>query len=175
MKILAAKLIAIPTYILVSWLLFGEKSPLVFVFFFSSSRLGLLYWKEFALISTALIGIILLNPLKRYSTSIMVRLPAFVAISFLLPTLLIGLYADWKRSELTRQFNADYIEEHSFFHSIREAPVEFQFFLHAAALKNCVPYAWSYREMAFYRLRPNVAINVLPQGWREMCGIEFQP
>lgn len=103
------------------------------------------------------------------------RLPALAVLALVLPTLLIGAYADWKRHELIRQFNADHLIEHSFFCSIREAPANFvQYYLHAAALKNCVPYAWSYRDMAFYQLPPGVAINVLPQEWLEMCGKRFQ-
>lgn len=174
MKTFATILAAWGSYILVSELLYGDQSPLWFAFF-PSSRLGLPYWKEFAAFLIAIVGLVLLNPFRRYSLSVIIRLPVCVALSLLLPTLFIGVYADWKRSELIQQFKADHLYEHSFFRSIREAPAEFQFYLHAAALKGCVPYAWSYREMAFYELRPNVAINVLPQGWLEMCGIRLQP
>ncbi|KFC74585.1 hypothetical protein FG93_01171 [Bosea sp. LC85] len=175
MKTFATISIALGSYLLVSGLLFGETSPLLFAFFFPSSRLGLPYWKEFATFLVAIVGLSLLNPLRRYSLPIIFRLPIFVALSLLLPTLFIGAYADWERSKLIHQFKADHLDDHSFFRSIREAPAGAQFYLHAAALKGCVPYAWSYREMAFYKLRPNVAINVLPRGWREMCGIRFQP
>ncbi len=175
MKTFATILIALGSYLLVSGLLFGEASPLSLAFFFPSSRLGLPYWKEFATFLAAILALFLLNPLRRYSISIIFRLPVFVALSLLLPTLFIGVYADWKRSEFIHQFKTDHLDEHSFFRSIREVPVGGQFYLHAAALKQCVPYAWSYREMAFYELRPHVAINVLPQGWLEMCGIRMHP
>jgi hypothetical protein len=39
-------------------------------------------------------------------------------------------------------------------------------------LKDCVPYAWSYRLMEFYQLPSDVAVNVLPQDWLERCSIQ---
>ena len=83
----------------------------------------------------------------------------------------VGLYTDRKRHERTTAFAADAIVDHSFFRSIREAPRENQFYLHAAALKECVPYAWSYRRMDFYELEANTAVNVLPHDWLARCKI----
>jgi hypothetical protein len=48
-----------------------------------------------------------------------------------------------------RQFRADQWVERSIFQSIREGISEFQFHLHAAAIRDCVRYAWSYRTMSF--------------------------
>ena len=81
----------------------------------------------------------------------------------------IGLYADHVRATRTTEFAADVSVGHSFFRSIRVAPSEFQFDLHAAALKRCKPYGWSYRTMDFYELPPNVAVNVLPAEWVNRC------
>lgn len=99
------------------------------------------------------------------------RLPMFVALAIVLPTIVVGLYADSERRRGVRAFGADQVEENTFFASIREAPQEYQFFLHTAALKDCAPYAWSYRTQSFYKLPPNVAVNVLPQRWIAKCGI----
>ena len=76
----------------------------------------------------------------------------------------------WRNLEIER-FAPDEVYTNPFLRSLYETPREFQFYLHAAALKDCVPYAWSYREMRFYRLPNNVAVNVLPSRWIENCDI----
>lgn len=68
------------------------------------------------------------------------------------------------------QLAPDQVFTRSLVASLRNVPEEFQFFLHGAAIKNCVPYAWSYSEMNFYELNADVAVNVLPQTWIEECG-----
>ena len=92
-------------------------------------------------------------------------------LAVLLPTVIVGHYADWIRRRAVHALGADEVEEHSIFASIRAAPEDFQFFLHTAALKDCTAYAWSYRTLSFYVLSPNVGINVLPRPWIERCGI----
>jgi hypothetical protein len=67
--------------------------------------------------------------------------------------------------------DADHVEDRWFFASLHNAPTKYQFFLHATALKNCIPYAWSYRKLAFYVVPPNAAVNVLPHDWIIQCGI----
>ncbi len=62
--------------------------------------------------------------------------------------------------------------QHSFLQSLRNAPEEYQFYLHAAAMKDCVPYAWSYRTMSFYRVPLSAAINVVPGKWLKECSID---
>jgi hypothetical protein len=102
---------------------------------------------------------------------------AYIAVTALLfggpflPTFFVGIYGDFLRHGAVLAFGADEVEEHSFFRSLREAPQDFQFFLHTAALKNCTPYAWSYRTMAYYRLGPSVAGNVVPRQWIARCSI----
>ncbi|TDR94332.1 hypothetical protein [Enterovirga rhinocerotis] len=168
--------IATAAYLVCSLALYGCNSPVSFVVFSKSTRIGLPYWKEISVFIVVLVGLAVLIPPRQNFIPFSVRLPVFAVLALLLPTVIIGAYADWTRTELIRQFEADHLIEHSFFRSIREAPADIvQFYLHAAALKNCVPYAWSYREMAFYELRPGVAINVLPQGWLKMCGIGARP
>lgn len=95
----------------------------------------------------------------------------FVVLAIVLPTTIVGLYADSERRRGVSAFGADEVEENSFFTSIREAPQDFQFVLHTAALKGCTPYAWSYRTQSFYKLPPDAAVNVLPQRWIAKCGI----
>ena len=107
-------------------------------------------------------------PLNKHLDSIL-RFPVFVDGSFALSVLLVTIYADWKRQAAILDFAPDYVTQHSLLLSIRHAPSDFQSFLHAAALKDCVPYAWSYREMAFYRLPLSAAVNVLPRYWIKMC------
>ena len=98
----------------------------------------------------------------------------FVAVALIAWLIIAGTVAWlWRDREIAR-FEPDRLKTASFVSSLRHAPAEFQFFLHAAALKNCQAYAWSYREMAFYRLPPNVAVNVLPRAWLEECGIVRQ-
>ncbi|WP_233999610.1 hypothetical protein, partial [Erythrobacter sp. CCH5-A1] len=69
------------------------------------------------------------------------------------------------------EFGADRQTQHSFLESVRHAPEEFQFFLHTAVMKHCVPYAWSYRTMNFYRIPLRAAVNVMPARWLTECSI----
>ncbi len=84
----------------------------------------------------------------------------------------VGLYADWQRRAAISTFNPDREIQHSFFRSIREVPREFQFRVHAAALKGCIPYIWSYRSMRLVQLDPDVAPNVLPFEWITRCDLQ---
>lgn len=162
--------LTIMAYCLVALVAFGDiLAPLGFLLLWGD-RLGipsypLLVWGSLVLTS----GIFLI-PRRSYFPTL-VKVPMFVALSLTVSTLLVGIYADKIRKERLAAFNADVSFQHSFFRSVREAPREFQFYLHAAALKNCVPYAWSYRTMSFYQLHRDVAVNVLPTEWLEHCSI----
>jgi hypothetical protein len=165
--------ICLAAYAAVALLLYGSIfAPLALAIFWSD-RLGAPNWQVLAAAGIALSALMLTRPLKTYINPLL-RLPFFVAASLTLSTLFVGAYADSKRHEAVLAFAADQIMEHSFFQSIRRAPQEGQFYLHTAALKHCVPYAWSYREMTFHELVPNVAANVLPQNWLDMCSIRRQ-
>jgi len=85
---------------------------------------------------------------------------------------LVGAYAEYLRRVRVLEFAPDSYVEKPFFRSLQEVPNDFQFFLHAAALKHCKPYAWSYREMDFYELPPDAAVNVLPAEWIKRCAIK---
>lgn len=98
--------------------------------------------------------------------------PLFVAVWMVLTTAVTVLYVDRVRGDKLAAFAADLEFQHSLLRSFREAPREFQTYLHAGALKDCVPYGWSYRKMDVYRLPPNTAVNVLPSKWIDLCEIE---
>ncbi|WP_152015433.1 MULTISPECIES: hypothetical protein [unclassified Bosea (in: a-proteobacteria)] len=151
-------------------ILFGDPSHALALATIWSDRLGLPYWRMIALLCMAASALIFATPLRTRISPVL-RLPVFTILAVLLPTAIVGVYADSVRHRSVLAFGAEEVEEHSFFASIREAPAEFQFFLHTVALKNCVPYAWSYRTLSFYELRPNVAVNVLQQRSITKCGI----
>lgn len=157
-------------YIVVTVVLFGDPFQPIALATFWSGRLGAPYWQGIAIISFAAAGLIFMRP-ARDAIPALLRPAIFLILAVLLPTMTVGLYADGIRHREVLAFEPDEVEEHSFFRSIREAPADFQFFLHTAALKGCTPYAWSYRKIAFYVLPPNIAVNVLPQQWIKRCGI----
>lgn len=162
-------LLAAFAYTIVTVALFGSVGQPLALATIWSDRLGLLLWGWIAMLCIGASALIFVVPLKS-QTARALRLPMFVALAIVLPTTVVGLYADSERRGGIRTFGADEVEENSFFTSIREAPQEFQFFLHTAALKDCVPYAWSYRTHSFYKLPPDTAVNVLPQQWIAKCG-----
>jgi phosphate/sulfate permease len=101
-----------------------------------------------------------------------------ISTIFLVVTALISFVlfaaalAENKRHKVYKSFGPGEIISNSFFRSLRETPKEYQFYLHAAALKDCKPYAWSYSEMEFYLLPDSVAPNVLPSDWVKRCNIK---
>ena len=137
---------------------------------FWNDRLGIAYWPLVALAGVGVgLGLALLSlrgglPL-RFAPAI------FITCSMACSTIGLGVYTEISRSREIERFSPDLAERASFFRSLHAAPREFQFFLHGAALKDCVPYAWSYRTMSFYELPPNIAVNVLPGIWIEECDI----
>lgn len=96
----------------------------------------------------------------------------FIAAWMWLAALSAGFYGDWVRRQAIADFHADRQIQDSFFISLHQVPNEFQFYIHAAVLKHCVPYIWSYRRLAFFPLGANTAVNVLPQEWLTECGIK---
>lgn len=162
--------VAFLTYCLVAQIAFGDiLAPLAFATFWSD-RLGVPLWRVIALSCTFLSAGIFLFP-KRQLPSVSLRLSIFVGLAMITSIGTVGIYADQLRRDRIAVFAADETIEHSFFRSIREAPQEYQFYLHSAALKDCIPYAWSYRSMAFYRIPRDAAVNVLPRSWVTRCSI----
>ena len=171
-KVLAMKsaLAAIATYCVVALIVFGSiVTPVLFLTEWSH-RLGIPFWRLIAVGCAALSAAVFLLP-KSWLRSASAKLSLFIALSITSSTAAVGIYSDGIKQARIASFEADEVIEHSFFRSIREAPREAQFFVHSAALKNCVAYAWSYRTMSFYRLPPGVVQNVVPNSWLVRCPI----
>ena len=167
MRLLLAALV----YCVVTAVLFGNPLQPIGLALSWPDRLGVPHWRMIAVLGIGASALVFAPPLRN-RIKYTFRLPIFVILAILLPTVIVGLYADAIRHRAVLAFEPDEVEEHSFFASISKAPVEFQFFLHTAVLKDCSPYAWSYRTLGFYRLPPNVGVNVLPQPWIDRCAIQ---
>lgn len=162
--------LSIVAYCTFAYMVFGDiGEPIGFATMWYD-RLGAPYWRALVAGSFTIAAVFFLVTSKM-GLKLPYKILIFAVIGVYLSVLSVGMYVDRLRNEKIEAFNADVFFENSFFRSIQEAPVEWQFFLHAAALKNCTPYAWSYRLMDFYELKPNVAINVLPAEWLERCNI----
>lgn len=170
--ILTSVSLAFFTYLVCSWVLFNDILwPLGFALFWHD-RLPIQYW-----IGPVVVGVLIGAAAARqlwlsaggqlFAPAIFLLIAMFASIS------ISATHVKQTRSKLMSAFEPDRVIQNSLFRSFRNAPREYQFFLHAAALKDCVPYAWSYRKMGFYRLRNNVAINVLPDHWIEDCNLRL--
>lgn len=148
-------------------------APIMIAAFFTD-RIGLPHWHWLvvgAIGLAAALGWIAWRAFK--SAHFAVAL--FSAASLIIAVVVVGTQSTALRKDATARLSPDRIMTNSFAASLRNAPREFQFFLHAAALKDCKPYAWSYRTMSFYELPPNIAVNVLPVDWVRDCAIVRVP
>lgn len=171
MKFLQATRAVLLSYAVAAVLLFGGPLHAIGFLTLWNDRLALLSWPLLLVfgLATGLVCAFLgvrFGAKKHYAPAF------FVFFSIICSTIVVGVYTEHKRSEVIEKFNPDIATRASFFKSLRSAPRDFQFFLHGAALKDCTPYAWSYRRMVFYELPPNVAVNVLPTSWIEECQIK---
>lgn len=157
-------------YVAVTAILFGDPVQPIFLATVWANRLGIPYWRAAAILCVAISALVLVKPLSN-SIPREIRPSVFVALAIVLPTIFVGACAEITRNYITYSFKPDAFKEHVIFSSIRYAPEEFQLFLHAAALKNCKAYAWSYRTLSFYELHSDVASNVLPNSWIKRCKI----
>lgn len=167
MAAIKTMVLAVITYAVIAIVLFGDVFKPILLATAWSDRLGAPYWRLIVLACCAVGAFGLLMP-ARFSLA---RGPAFVAAGLVGSILAVGAYADHLRSEALNNFGADHFVQQPFRASLRSAPEEFQFVLHAAALKHCVPYGWSYRTISFYRIPLKAAVNVLPAEWIKECGI----
>jgi len=168
---LNAGILGLLSYGLTAALLYGGPLQALGLLTFWRDRLGLSYWPALIVVAM-LLALFVTKFVARFGVPRVVLPAVFVAISMGFSALLVGKYADNQRSSVVDAFEPDIEFRASIFRSFRNAPRDFQFFLHGAALKDCKPYAWSYRQMAFYELPSNVAVNVLPISWIEECDIE---
>ena len=165
-------LLAVVAYCMLTSALFGNPAQPIALLTIWADRLGIPFWRGIVALSVAASVLVVVRLLRNMLPEIC-RLMAFVILAILMPTMIVGLLADAIRHHAVLIFKADEVEEQSFFSSIRHAPSNFQFFLHTAALKECKPYAWSYRKLEFYKLPSSATVNVLPQSWIERCSIKF--
>ena len=76
--------------------------------------------------------------------------PAFYVVgSILVAVFLSGIAATTMRRVAILELAPDQVETTAFIGSLHLAGHEIVGHLHAVALKDCVPYAWSYRRMEF--------------------------
>ena len=154
------------TYMAIALFAFGSIfQPILLAL--GANRLGAPHWLWIVLACFAVAGLCFLTPARWW----VLRGPAFAAIGLGGSLLGVGAYADELRSTAVNEFGAERQMQHSFLESVRHAPNELQFFLHAAAMKDCVPYAWSYQTMSFYPVPLRAAINVMPAKWLNECSI----
>jgi len=157
-------------YIFTSALLYGGPFQALGLLTFWRDRLGVAYWPVLILVAMVF-AIFATKSAVRSGMPHFLAPAVFISISMICSALLVGGYAENQRGRVVESFEPDVELRSSVFSSFRNAPREFQLFLHGAALKNCKPYAWSYRLMEFYELPPDVAANVLPSSWIEECKI----
>jgi hypothetical protein len=145
-------------------------------FVFTGSILAPIVWPgragpagNAALVLAAVASLVVVSWQKKVSGA--GKLPLFVFAWMILTVIPLGIYEDWVRTRALAALAADAAVDHSFFRSMWNSPEEFQFYLHSAALRNCIPYAWSYGSSEYYKLEPNIAVNVIPQEWIRMCNI----
>ncbi len=139
----------------------------LFALTFFMDRLAAPYWPIIVLVCFCIAAFSFLIPSRFWY----IRVPAFLTVGFLSSVFFVGFYVDHERNVAVTRSNADRSFQNPFYLSVRNAPRELQFFLHAAALKNCQPYGWSYRTMGFYPIPRSAAVNVLPVEWRKLCNI----
>ncbi|MEQ8292145.1 MAG: hypothetical protein RIA08_08065 [Roseovarius sp.] len=158
------------SYLTVAIVLFGGPlQPIGFITFWND-RLAVANWPVF-LATGSILGLMCAAFSTRLGVALRYTPAIFIFFSIVCSTIMLGLYTEHRRSEVIEKFAPDVAIRASFFESIRSSPREFQMFLHGAALKDCIPYAWSYRDMAFYQLPANVTVNVLPLSWVKECQI----
>ncbi|PZO81580.1 MAG: hypothetical protein DI629_03325 [Mesorhizobium amorphae] len=172
MNIFVSIVIAAKALLFVSLVLFSDPFALLNFAFVLNGRLGVPAWQFVALLGVAAGSSVFFQPMKRFVPPIL-RPAAFAVFSVILALVFVGFYVEVERRRLIAKSDVDAVVQHSFFRSVREVPREYQFFLHAAALKNCSPLAWSYRRMEFYDLPAGVAPHVIPDEWRRQCNIEL--
>lgn len=96
----------------------------------------------------------------------------FIVVWMCLSATSAGIYATRQLDTAITDFHADKVIQNSFFESLHEVPREFNLYVHAAVMKDCHPYYWSYRWLTFIPLDTDIAVNVLPQEWLDACKIK---
>lgn len=170
MKFLLAIVFSLVAYVAMGRFLLGDALQPIALIMIWGGRPGIAFWLVLVYLG-AVLGFLIAALLGRLGAKSYVTIPFFIVLAMCFSTALVGACASVWRAKESRAFGPDMEFRNSFLQTLRNAPREEQFFLHGATLKDCVPYAWSYRSMSFYQLPNNVAVNVLPKDWLEMCDI----
>jgi len=153
------------TYIVSSFILFGGPLKPLWLMFFFGDRLAAPYWPLLVIVAFTLAALIVWR--KFWRSEWLYSL--YIAAAMFGSVFLVGVYAETLRWIETGRFEPDEHFESSFFGSVRNAPREFNPFMHGAALKDCKAYLWSYREMGFVEMTPGRGNNNLPHNWHQQC------
>ena len=153
------------TYAILSFAMFGSFFQPIMLLVFYPAELAGLHWRWIVAGGFAVGTLAFFIP-ARWSYF---RVPAFVAVGMLGPLFVVAVYANDMTAQALKAFGADRSTQQGFVKSLRHMTDEPKFHLHAIALKRCVPYAWSYRSLDFYRIPARAAINVLPRAWLAEC------
>lgn len=141
--------LAIWCYVILSMIVFGDILRPIKLLSFFIGRLSPEYW------TGPLIGALIIGSLAARESVAGTRGAVFVACSMMTGLGLTWIVIDAARAKEIRRFGPAGVC--SLFDSIRNSS---PFFLHGYAYKNGKSYGWSYSEMRFYELPPNVAKNV---------------
>ncbi len=98
--------------------------------------------------------------------------PGFMMVFVVATWAVLSVSLEVSRRAAVEKFEADAAFQHVVFWSYSQTLKPHVTYPHAAVLKDCRTYVWSYRKMAFYEIGPNISTNVLPRRWIESCGIE---
>lgn len=162
--------LALLVYLLLSILICGGPVMPIALLTLYRAHLGAPHWPWLVVAAGAIAACGTLAACRAWQTT-RYAMPLFVGLMLALSPALVGLYATYLRAGEVAAFQPDHYTASTFLGSLQNAPADFQFFLHAAALKDCKPFAWSYGKMAFYELPADAAVNVLPAEWLERCSI----
>jgi hypothetical protein len=160
--------IAVPVYVIISVLVFGDPFAPINILSFRFDHLGAPFW-QLLVVASIVLAAYAASKLKLPETIAFLRFPLGLVLAMTVSIVLVGVYAEWMRRQAVVAFSADFYVQRSFFHSLRN--VQYPAGFHVAALKNCKPYAWSYRDMAFHEV-PEAVFGVLPHEWLVRCGIK---
>jgi len=168
MVLLKQIVLGILSYVFVSTALLAHPFwPLIFLLGWQD-RLGIPHWEWFIALG-AVVATIIVGWLWRFDRLRHHFVPVWVALWILATVLPITITADARREAALRAFAPDRSFSHSIWRSFREAPREFQFYLHAGAVNDCTGYGWSYREMAFYEIPPSANADPRIDKWLWAC------
>ncbi|MDH7797603.1 MULTISPECIES: hypothetical protein [unclassified Beijerinckia] len=140
------------------------------LFYFSSplTLFGIFFLPNWYVLIPILVGVIATVMVSMWIKS---RWAAFISAAiFALVIVPLSMFVlDKVKERAIVQLQPEAVISHSFAESADRLFWVDMYFVHAAVLKNCKVYSWSYRQMAFFELKTNVARNVVPVKWGTNC------